>query len=153
MGRLTVTVTASNSGGGGGCSVPTTAVGPTLGYEELGNLRFDLKPGQSGYKEFDFPFAGFNSARLTIVGATKIETPPSTIAEIAVADCPGKFDVPAGCKAEVYGTTGTNFYIGNISWSSCPVSNAKHYVNIRHTTCNPNSGFPGCTHYIKINGQ
>lgn len=149
MAGLAVTVTRPNSG----CSVPSNAVPPTLGYDTLGNLRFDLKPGQTGYQEFDFPFPGFGAARLTIVGATKIETPASTIAEIAVAPCPGMFDVPAGCKAEVYGSTGANFYIGDIAWSSCPVSGGKHYVNIRHNVCNPNSGFPGCTHYIKINGQ
>ncbi len=150
MAGLAVTVTPP---AGQGCSVPSNAVPPTLGYDTLGNLRFDLKPGQTGYQEFDFPFSGFGAARLTIVGATKIETPASTIAEIAVARCPGQFDVPAGCKAEVYGSTGANFYIGDIAWSSCPISGGKHYVNIRHTVCNPNSGFPGCTHYIKINGQ
>ncbi len=150
MAGLSVTVTPPP---GRGCSVPSTAVPPTLGYDTLGNLRFDLKPGQSGYQEFDFPFSGFGAARLTIVGATKIETPPSTVAEIAVAPCPGQFDVPAGCKAEVFGSTGANFYIGDIAWSSCPISGGKHYVNIRHNVCNPNSGFPGCTHYIKINGQ
>ncbi len=151
MAGLSVAVTAAQPPPVIGCIVPNSAVPPTPGYETLGNLRFDLKPGQSGYQQFDFPLAGFSSARVSITGSTRLDTPPNTVSEIAVADCPGKFDVPDACKVTVLGSGGLNFYVGPTS--DCPLSAKKYYVNIRDTTCTPSSGFPACAHYIKVSGQ
>lgn len=136
-----------------GCSVPNGAVGPTAGYETLANLRFDLKPGQTGYYKFTLPQGGFNNARLSIVGATQAETPKTTVSEVTVAPCPGVFDVPASCKKTVYGTTGNSFWLGPESACVLP-TNATYYVNIRDTTCVPTTsmGITYCSHYVKVTG-
>lgn len=149
---LSIIVTSGT--GTGGCAVPAGAVPPTEGYQDLGNLRFDLRPNQSGYKAFDYPLPGYAGIRLSSVGATRLETPLSTQAEVVVAPCPGQFtDVAEGCKMQL-GSTGNNFYVGANTFSSCPlVSGAQYHVNIRYLTCVPTSGFSTCTHYIKVNGQ
>ena len=140
--------------GGAGCPAVAGVVGPTAGYDTLSNLRFDLKPGQIGTALVTMPLNGvYSSAQVTAVGATQLETPKTTIGEIAVAPCPGQFDnIPAACKIQVYGTTGLNFLIGG---TACPVASGKHYVNVKHLTCTPNvsMGISYCTHYVKLNGR
>lgn len=149
-----VTVGSSGDGGTSGCPAVTGVVGPTLGYETLGNLRFDLRPGSIGSALVSMPLNGLSeSAQVTAVGATKLETPSNTIAEVAISKCPGTFDVPAACKIQVYGTTGLNFLIGPLA--ACVVNSGNYYVNIKHLTCTPatGSGINYCSHYVKFNGR
>lgn len=143
-------------GGTGGCPAVTGLVGPQSAASLL-NLRFDLKPGQTGYQEFALPLDGFAAARITGTPATSAETPKSTIAEVWVSDCPGvkPLDLPAGCQMELWGSTGqSNFYVGSSQWSSCPAT-GKKYVNIKHRVCEPNTsmGITYCSNYLKVSGQ
>ena len=147
---MSVTVT-NRPTGGGGCPA-SGAVGPTPGYETLGHLRYDLKPNQHGTASFAIPLDGKNGVRISIAGATNLETPRSSIGEVALADCPGKFDeVPATCKG-TFGFSGNVLYVGEHWQSQCPMTGAK-YMNIRNLTCNPAPGFNACTWYVDVVGQ
>jgi hypothetical protein len=138
-----------------GCPTVPDVVGPQSSASLL-NLRFDLRPGQTGTQEFTLPLDGFTAARITGTPATASETPKSTVAEVWVSDCPGHkpADLPAGCMMELWGSTGqANFYVGTSPWSSCPAT-GKKYVNIKHRVCNPSGGgINYCSHYLKVSGQ
>jgi hypothetical protein len=144
-----------NVSGTSGCPAVPDVVGP-LSSASLLNLRFDLRPGQTGTQEFTLPLDGFTAARITGTPATASETPKSTVAEVWVSDCPGHkpADLPAGCMMELWGSTGqANFYVGSSPWSSCPATGRK-YVNIKHKVCNPSGGgINYCSNYLKVSGQ
>ena len=132
-------------------------VGPQSSASLL-NLRFDLRPGQTGTQSFPLPLDGYGAARITGTPATQQETPKSTVAEVWVSECPGvkPADLPAGCQMELWGSTGqANFYVGNSPWSSCPLDQNKTYhVNIKHRVCQPYGGSINyCSNYLKVSGQ
>jgi hypothetical protein len=141
----------------GSCAAVPELVGPQSSASLL-NLRFDLRPGQTGTQSFPLPLDGVGSARITGTPATSSETPKSTIAEVWVSECPGvkPADLPAGCMMELWGSTGqANFYVGDSPWSSCPLApNKTYHVNIKHRTCVPSGGSINyCSHYLKVSGQ
>lgn len=151
------TVKVDPVGGGNGCSA-STAVPPS--NADLSNLRFDLRPGQTGTMKFALPLPGWTQqgALMSVTMATKLETPPTTVAEVAIAPCPGQFDepaVPVGCKLTVIGQSGLSMLVGDILSSSCPKPLGEYYVNVRHTTCNPavSSGINYCSHYVNFKGR
>lgn len=136
----------------GQCPAVTT-VGPASSASLL-QLNFNLKPGQIGSQVFTYPFPGNAGIRVTAAGATSAETPNGTVAEIAVADCPGSFDVPASCKFELWGRSTINQTYGDALYSNCPLTGGTKYLNIRHKTCVP-SGFNGiqyCSAHLSISG-
>lgn len=134
----------------GTCSVPAGAKGPSAGYETLGNLRFDLKSNETGYAPFRYPMEAYSGIRITAVGATASETPAGMVATIAVAECPGVFNVPAGCSFEAY-PAGAYTIVGTHRWSQCQLDpNKQYYVNIKQA-CTP--GIYGyCSNYVKLTG-
>jgi PKD repeat protein len=146
----TVTVKAPGPAPGSCGAVPAGARGPSAGYETLGNLRFDLKATETGYAPFRYPMDGLSGIRITAVGATASETPAGMVATVAVAECPGKFDVPAGCSFEAY-PAGAYTIVGTHRWSQCALDPSKqYYVNIKQA-CTP--GIYGyCTNYVKLTG-
>lgn len=134
---------------------PTVSTQPPASSDSLLQLNFNLKPGQIGSQPFTYPFSGYGGIRVTATGATQAETPNGTVALIAVSDCAGSFDVPQGCRFELWsrGTLYQNF--GGAALSNCPLTAGTKYLNIKHTTCVP-SGFNGisyCSAHIAVAPQ
>ena len=145
----------------GGTNCPTVStVGPRAGFTDIGNLRFDLKPGEIGSTSWTFPNAGRRQLKIGTIFGTISETPYGTDVQVSVSECPGQFtgtSVPVGCVGN-YSRNGGSLYVGDTT--ECTLEDDKtYYVNLRHVkylsspavnSCvAPPFGY--CTHYTRFN--
>ena len=156
----TITVGSGNDAPQNGSCPAVSTVGPRAGFTDIGNLRFDLKPGEIGTKEFTFPNDGRRQLKIGTIFGTISETPYGTDVQVSVSECPGQFtgpSVPAGCVGN-YSRNGGSLYIGDTT--ECTLEDNKtYYVNLRHVKylSSPAANscvappFGYCTHYTRFN--
>lgn len=137
---------------GPSCPAVST-VGPRAGFTDLGNLRFDLRPGQIGSQAWTH--VG-NVIKVGTIFGTYSETPYGTDVQVSISKCPGDFANPI-CVGN-FSRNGGSLYIGG-PYSNCTLEPGNYHVNIRHVKYLSNPAvnscvsppFGYCTHYVKFN--
>jgi hypothetical protein len=118
-----------------GCSAPAYSVA----YEYNGKpYRWAVGSGQAATFRMPVLTAGNRHAEMLVFQTTN--TPSDLLVDVAIADCPGKFDVDALCKqtgvsawtVDIHGFTAPSVYTA----SNCGLQAGKtYYFNVRHVNC------------------